>query len=119
MKIVNFLIASIILGLSFNSLFSMDLDFESKLLQKALIEGAVTKEQKSAVAHFLSSVASEKRKLAASYRESAIVSHGGKAATQDMQSKRFLDMAKSLENEATSYEALSSLYSPENQVATN
>ena len=54
-------------------IFSISSDLESSLLEKALIEGAVTQEQKSAVKHYLASVASEKKKLADSYREMAQV----------------------------------------------
>ena len=59
-------------------IFSISSDLESSLLEKALIEGAVTQEQKSAVKHYLASVASEKKKLADSYREMAQVNYGGK-----------------------------------------
>ena len=52
------------LSLMTSPIFSVSTDLESSLLEKALIEGAVTKEQKSAVSHYLASVASEKKKLA-------------------------------------------------------
>ena len=93
------------------SFFSVSNDLESKLLEKALIEGAITQEQKSAVKHYLASVASEKKKLADSYREMATVSYGGKALTQDLRTKKLLDLAKALDNLAASYESLATNYS--------
>ena len=99
------------LSLMTSPIFSISNDLESKLLEKALIEGAVTQEQKSAVKHYLASVASEKKKLADSYREMATVSYGGKALTQDLRTKRLLDLAKALDNLAASYESLATNYS--------
>ena len=100
------------LSLMTSPIFSISNDLESKLLEKALIEGAVTQEQKSAVKHYLASVASEKKKLADSYREMATVNYGGKALTQDLRTKRLLDLAKALDNLAASYESLATNYSP-------
>lgn len=99
------------LSLMTSPIFSVSNDLESKLLEKALIEGAITQEQKSAVKHYLASVASEKKKLADSYREMATVSYGGKALTQDLRTKRLLDLAKALDNLAASYESLATNYS--------
>ena len=99
------------LSLMTSPIFSISNDLESKLLEKALIEGAITQEQKSAVKHYLASVASEKKKLADSYREMATVSYGGKALTQDLRTKKLLDLAKALDNLAASYESLATNYS--------
>ena len=99
------------LSLMTSPIFSVSNDLESKLLEKALIEGAITQEQKSAVKHYLASVASEKKKLADSYREMATVSYGGKALTQDLRTKKLLDLAKALDNLAASYESLATNYS--------
>ncbi|MBK6604365.1 MAG: hypothetical protein IPG24_02550 [Leptospiraceae bacterium] len=46
------------LSLMTSPIFSVSNDLESKLLEKALIEGTTTQEQKSAVKHYLASVAS-------------------------------------------------------------
>ncbi|MBP9888109.1 MAG: hypothetical protein KBF93_17550 [Leptospiraceae bacterium] len=94
-------------------IFSISSDLESSLLEKALIEGAVTQEQKSAVKHYLASVASEKKKLADSYREMAQVNYGGKAMTQELRTKKLLNLAKSLDELAASYENLANNYSPD------
>lgn len=94
-------------------IFSISSDLESSLLEKALIEGAVTQEQKSAVKHYLASVASEKKKLADSYREMAQVNYGGKAMTQELRTKKLLNLAKSLDELAASYENLATNYSPD------
>ena len=91
-------------------IFSISSDLESSLLEKALIEGAVTQEQKSAVKHYLASVASEKKKLADSYREMAQVNYGGKAMTQELRTKK---LAKSLDELTASYENLANNYSPD------
>ena len=99
------------LSLMTSPIFSVSNDLESKLLENALIEGAITQEQKSAVKHYLASVASEKKKLADSYREMATVSYGGKALTQDLRTKKLLDLAKALDNLAASYESLATNYS--------
>jgi hypothetical protein len=101
------------LSLLTSPIFSISSDLESSLLEKALIEGAVTQEQKTAVQHYLASVASEKKKLAESYREMAQVNYGGKALTQDLRTQKLLSLAKALDDLAASYENLSTNYSPE------
>ncbi|HMV41379.1 MAG TPA: hypothetical protein PK079_10915 [Leptospiraceae bacterium] len=100
------------LTLMVSPIFSISSDLESSLLEKALIEGAVTKEQKTAVAHYLNSVAAEKKKLADSYREMATVNYGGKALTQELRVKKLLNLAESLDKLAASYENLANNYSP-------
>ena len=101
------------LTLTTSSVFAVSSDLESSLLEKALIEGAVTEQQKSAVQNYLSSVASEKKKLAESYREMAGVNYGGKAMTQELRTKKLLNLAKSLDELAASYENLANNYSPD------
>lgn len=100
------------LTLTTSPIFSISSDLESSLLEKALIEGAVTQEQKSAVKNYLASVASEKKKLADSYREMAQVNYGGKALTQELRTKKLLNLAKALDELAASYENLATNYSP-------
>lgn len=100
------------LTLTTSPIFSISSDLESSLLEKVLIEGAVTEKQKSAVANYLNGIASEKRKLADSYREMAQVNYGGKAMTQELRSKKLLDLAKALDELAAGYENLAVNYSP-------
>ena len=107
---ISFTIAALSLT---NPIFSVSTDLENSLLEKALIEGAVTQEQKSAVKHYFASVASEKKKMAESYREMASVNYGGKAMTQELRTQRLLNLAKTFEQLAASYENLASNYSPE------
>lgn len=105
-------LAIVAISIMTSPVFSISSDLESSLLEKALIEGAVTKEQKTAVAHYLNSVASEKKKLAESYREMATVNYGGKALTQELRVKRLLNLANALDKLAASYENLANNYSP-------
>jgi acyl carrier protein phosphodiesterase len=111
-RILTITLAVAALSLLTSPVFSVSSDLESSLLEKALIEGAVTKEQKSAVSNYLASVASEKKKLADSYREMAQVNYGGKALTQDLRVKRLLNLANALDKLAASYENLANNYSP-------
>lgn len=100
-------IASLLLILTGSNLLAISAELENKLLEKALIEGAVTVQQKSAVSNYLVAIAAEKRKQAGSYKEMAGVNYGGKAAYQYNTTMQLLHIAKSLEREAKSYEDMS------------
>lgn len=109
-KVISFTILALALSLVSTSLTAVSSDLESKLLEKALAEGAVTKEQKSAVASYMNAIAVEKRKQAENYREMASVNYGGKSSTQDARTKQLKEMAKALEEEAAAYEKLAQAY---------
>ncbi len=85
-------------------IFSINSDLEIKLLRNALQEGASTKEQKSALAHFMNGIALEKKKEADKFREMASINYGGKARSADLRSQSFLEQAKVLDEEARAYE---------------
>jgi hypothetical protein len=87
--------------------FAISSDVEIKLLHKALLEGANSKEQKSAVAHFMAGIAAEKRKEADSFKQMASLNYGGKAISQENKKASLLKQAEVLENEAKNYESLS------------
>lgn len=95
---------------------SINPEMERKLVEKALIEGAITKEQRVAVAKY---IAGERRKMAASYREAAVVSHGGKAVSQEVQKRRLIGIAEELEKEAQEYEAIAGTQNPKDNLAHN
>jgi hypothetical protein len=80
---------------------------ETKLLEQALIEGAVTKEQKTAINRYFINIASQKQREATRYREMAEIGRGGKVASQALKKQELLKRADSLEAEANSYKALS------------
>jgi hypothetical protein len=80
---------------------------ETKLLEQALVEGAVTKEQKTAINRYFINIASQKQREATRYREMAEVGRGGKVASQALKKQELLKRADSLEAEANSYKALS------------
>lgn len=83
---------------------------ENKLLMKAMVEGATTKEQKLAVAKYLQLIAKEKLKQAQSYRRLARSNFGGKAMRQKAKSKEYKRRAQALEREAKNYQRLAGRY---------
>ena len=101
-------IASIlVIALALNSLSAVSEDIETKLLEQALIEGAVTKEQKTAINRYFINLASQKQKESERMREMAELARGGKASSQDLKRKELLKKAEQLEEEANSYKQLS------------
>lgn len=89
------------------SIFAVSEETENRLLEQALVEGAVTKEQKTAVQRYFSNLALQKQKEAERYREMAEVRRGGKSGTQDLKKRELLKKAELLESESSSYKELS------------
>lgn len=98
---------SILLILSLNSAMAVSEETETKLLEQALMEGAVTKEQKTAINRYFTNIAAQKLKEASRYREMAEIGRGGKATQQAQKKQELLRRADSLEAEANSYKSLS------------
>lgn len=90
-----------------SSAFAVSEETENRLLEQALIEGAVTKEQKTAVQRYFTNLALQKQKEADRYREMADVGRGGKVASQEIKKREFLKKAEILESESSSYKELS------------
>ncbi len=79
-------------------------DQERQILEKALVEEAVTKEQKTAVANYFKGIAAEKRKLAKTLEDEAVTSHGGKVSAESKRTESLKKRAKDLKSLADSYE---------------
>ena len=92
---------------AFSPAFAVSDETESRLLEQALVEGAVTKEQKTAINKYFSNIASQKQKEAERYREMADLGRGGKSSSQDLKRKELLRKADVLESEALSYKEMS------------
>ncbi len=99
--------ASMLLLFSLSSVMAVSEETETKLLEQALVEGAVTKEQKTAINRYFINIASQKQREATRYREMAEIGRGGKVASQALKKQELLKRADSLEAEANSYKALS------------
>lgn len=87
-----------------SSVFAVSPSFEDKLLERALIEGAVTGGQKAAVQKYLVAIAEQKRERAQELRELAHKARGGKYIYQVAQTRKLMSEAKELEKEAQAYE---------------
>lgn len=107
MKSLKLSILTLILLSVVSPAFAVSEETESRLLEQALIEGAVTKEQKTAVQRYFSNLAMQKQKEAERYREMAEVGRGGKSTSQDIKKREFLKKAELLESESVSYKELS------------
>ncbi|MDX1957299.1 MAG: hypothetical protein SFU98_01935 [Leptospiraceae bacterium] len=91
--------------------FAISLEEETKFIEKALKEGAVTIEQKNAVSHYFQSIAQKKALEAKRYRDIASLSHGGKVLAEEARKREFNKMAESLEEESRVYEKLAKDFS--------
>lgn len=89
-----------------NSNFAISEETEQKLMEKALIESAVTKEQKTAVANYLRAVSAQKAARAEELRELSKRSTGGKFLASKAQSDRYRKQAEALEREVERYQIL-------------
>lgn len=96
-----FLIIILAIGLNLK-LISQERD----LLEKAIIEEAITKEQKKALSVYFRNISKEKRKISDSIMDSAFTAYGGKTASDAERAKRLREQAKNLKASADYYEAL-------------
>ncbi|AXR60434.1 LIC10421/LIC12816 family protein [Leptospira mayottensis] len=105
---INKLISIIsLLGLfATSSLFAVSEEVEDQLLEKAIFESAVTKEQKAAVGNYLKAIAQQKANRAEELRELARRSTGGKFLASSVQSQKYLKQAQLLEKEAQRYQSV-------------
>jgi hypothetical protein len=97
---------SILLVFCLSSAMAVSEETETRLLEQALIEGAVTKEQKTAINRYFTNIAAQKLREASRYREMAELGRGGKATQQALKKQELLNRADSLEAEANSYKSL-------------
>jgi hypothetical protein len=110
----------LLITLALTSLSAISDDIETRLLEQAIIEGAVTKEQKTAINRYFINIASQKLKESERLREMAELARGGKFSSQDIKKRELIKKADLLEEEANSYKQLSvSLDSlPQTSIAT-
>ncbi|PJZ52250.1 LIC10421/LIC12816 family protein [Leptospira adleri] len=92
--------------LASTSAFAVSDEVEDQLLEKAIVESAVTKEQKTAVGNYLKAVAQQKATRAEELRELARRSTGGKFLASNAQSQKYLKQAQALEREAQRYQSV-------------
>lgn len=92
--------------LTASSVFAVSEEVEDQLLEKAIVESAVTKEQKTAVGNYLRAVAQQKAQRADELRELARRSTGGKFLASNAQSQKYIKQAQMLERENARYQAL-------------
>ncbi len=97
----------LLIALAINSLSAISEETETKLLEQALVEGAVTKEQKTAINRYFINIASQKHKESERMREMAELARGGKSSTQDIKKRELIKKADLLEEESISYKQLS------------
>ncbi|XDD51596.1 hypothetical protein AB3N59_07640 [Leptospira sp. WS92.C1] len=100
---------SVVLFLGFlaaSSVFAVSEDVEDQLLEKAIVESAITKEQKTAVGNYLRAVAHQKVQRAEELRELAKRSTGGKFLASNAQSQKYSKQAQSLERENARYQTI-------------
>jgi 5-enolpyruvylshikimate-3-phosphate synthase len=110
----------LLITLALTSLSAFSEDTETRLLEQALVEGAVTKEQKTAINRYFINIASQKQKESDRLREMAELARGGKSATQDIKKRELIKKADLLEEEANSYKQLSVSvdFLPQTSIAT-
>ncbi|PKA04583.1 hypothetical protein CH375_10080 [Leptospira ellisii] len=89
----------------FSPIFSVSEEEEERLLEKALVESAVTPGQKLAVANYLKATAIAKRSRAVELRELAKLSRGEKFLHARARKEKLERMAESLERQADRHEA--------------
>ncbi|EMJ90764.1 LIC10421/LIC12816 family protein [Leptospira alstonii] len=89
-----------------SAVFAVSEEVEDQLLEKAIVESAVTKEQKTAVGNYLKAIAQQKTARAEELRELARRSTGGKFVASNVQSQKYLKQAQTLEKEAQRYQSV-------------
>ncbi|PJZ53164.1 hypothetical protein CH380_11290 [Leptospira adleri] len=99
-----FLFVLLLFGI-FTPAFSVSEEEEERLLEKALVESAVTPAQKQAVANYLKASAIAKRNRAIELRELAKLSRGEKFLHAQARKEKLHRMAESLERQADRHEA--------------
>jgi len=110
----------LLIALAITSLSAVSEDTETRLLEQALVEGAVTKEQKTAINRYFINIASQKHKESERLREMAELARGGKSSSQDIKKRELIKRADFLEEEANSYKQLSASVDslPQTSIAT-
>ncbi|XDD52040.1 hypothetical protein AB3N59_13555 [Leptospira sp. WS92.C1] len=103
-RIVSFVSLLFVLGID-SPVFSVSEEEEERLLEKALVESAVTVAQKQAVGNYLKATAIAKRNRANELRELAKLSRGEKFLQAQVRKERLNKMAESLERQADRHEA--------------
>ncbi|AOP33275.1 hypothetical protein A0128_05085 [Leptospira tipperaryensis] len=103
-KIFYFLFLLVVLGV-LSPVFSVSEEEEERLLEKALVESAVTPAQKQAVSNYLKATAIAKRNRANELRELAKLSRGEKFLHAQARKEKLHRMAESLERQADRHEA--------------
>ena len=98
--------------LAVTSISATSSETESRLLEQALVEGAVTPGQKTAVAKYFSNIALAKKQEAERYREMAKVATGGKFRAQAIKSRDMLQKADLLDQQAEYYQNISVAQNP-------
>ncbi|TGK31843.1 hypothetical protein EHQ12_06090 [Leptospira gomenensis] len=95
----------LLLGI-FSPIVSVSQEEEERLLEKALVESAVTPGQKLAIANYLKATAIAKRSRAIELRELAKLSRGEKFLQARARKEKLERMAESLERQADRHEAV-------------
>lgn len=103
-KIFSVFIFVLVLGI-LSPAFGVSEEEEERLLEKALLESAVTPGQKQAIANYLRATAVAKRTRAAELRELAQLSHGEKFLQAKVRKEKLYKMADSLDRQADRHEA--------------
>ncbi|EMY78804.1 hypothetical protein LEP1GSC060_2136 [Leptospira weilii serovar Ranarum str. ICFT] len=88
----------------FSPIFSVSEEEEERLLEKALVESAITPGQKQAIANYLRATALAKRARAEELRELAKLSRGEKFLQARVRKEKLFKMADSLERQANRHE---------------
>ncbi|WP_017809435.1 LIC10421/LIC12816 family protein [Leptospira alstonii] len=102
-KVVFVFILVLVCGV-FSPIFSVSEEEEERLLEKALVESAVTPGQKQAIANYLKATAFAKRARAGELRELAKLSRGEKFLQARVRKEKLFKMADSLERQANRHE---------------
>ncbi len=106
------------LGLATANLQALDTNERLELLESAIVETATTPAQKSVVSEYLANIAKEKLELAASLRERATSTRGGKVISQNLEKQELIRRAEILEKQAAKYNRVSmDLHEESRQVA--
>ncbi|ASV09455.1 hypothetical protein B2G50_13675 [Leptospira interrogans serovar Canicola] len=88
----------------FNPIFSVSEEEEERLLEKALVESAITPGQKQAIANYLKATAVAKRARASELRELAKLSRGENFLQARVRKEKLFKMADSLDRQADRHE---------------
>ncbi|MBW0433700.1 LIC10421/LIC12816 family protein [Leptospira yasudae] len=103
-KVVYVFILVLVCGLV-SPAFGVSEEEEERLLEKALLESAVTPGQKQAIANYLRATATAKRTRASELRELAKLSRGEKFLQARVRKEKLFKMADSLDRQAERHEA--------------